>query len=173
MKKANPTPTNPTARKIRLPYPKDQNGNPLCRWCKKPVLAPRKSWCSDGCVTEYRERYDATYQRKQVKKRDKGVCGGCGIDCVRLARDVMGLYRADGELAAKKKLVEAGLRATDLRWKGWRRDRLRPLWQADHMVPVVEGGGGSNLTNLRTLCLECHRKVTHALMARRRKAKKK
>lgn len=164
---------NPTARKIRLPYPKDRDGKPLCRWCRGPVVPPRKSWCGDGCVNEYRERYDAAYQRREVQKRDKGICVGCKLDTLGLAREVVRLFKADGELAAQRKLVAAGLRATDLRWKGWRKDRLRPLWQADHIVPVIEGGGGTTLTNLRTLCLECHRKTTRKLMARRRAAKRR
>ena len=106
-------------------------------------------------------------------KRDRGICVGCRVDCVGLAREVMKLYRASGELAAQKRLVEGGQRATDLRFKGRKKDRLRPLWQADHTVPVVEGGGGAPVSSLRTLCLECHRKVTRTLMARRRAAKRK
>jgi 5-methylcytosine-specific restriction endonuclease McrA len=39
-------------------------------------------------------------------------------------------------------------------------------WEADHIVPVVEGGD-SNLENVRTLCIPCHRKVTAALRDRR------
>lgn len=162
-----------TARKIRLPYPKDADGKPLCRWCRGPVVPPRQSWCGDRCVGEYQERYDPTYQRRMVLQRDRGVCGGCGLDTVGLAREVMALYRTAGELAAQMRLVRAGLRATDLRFKGRRMDRLRPLWEADHIVPVIEGGGGVGLIGLRTLCRECHRKVTRQLMARRRAAKKK
>lgn len=41
------------------------------------------------------------------------------------------------------------------------------LWEADHVVPVVEGGGRCGLENLRTLCLACHGKETAALAARR------
>ncbi|MGI4756452.1 MAG: HNH endonuclease signature motif containing protein [Janthinobacterium lividum] len=42
----------------------------------------------------------------------------------------------------------------------------RSLWDADHIRPVVEGGGQCNLGNLRTLCVACHRKATAALRAR-------
>ena len=44
----------------------------------------------------------------------------------------------------------------------------RSLWDADHIVPVVEGGGECDLSNIRTLCLLCHREVTAALRERRR-----
>ena len=40
------------------------------------------------------------------------------------------------------------------------------VWDADHIVPVVEGGGECGLDNYRTLCLPCHRKVTAQLRAR-------
>lgn len=167
-----PTAPSPTARKVRLPYRRDGEGRPLCRWCGALVKPPREWWCGQGCVEEYRERYDAAYQRRMVLKRDRGVCAGCGLDCVGLAREVMRAYRERGEEAARRALVAGGLRATDLRFKGRKGDRLRGLWQADHIVPVIEGGGGTTVGNLRTLCSECHRKVTRELMARRRAARK-
>ena len=39
-------------------------------------------------------------------------------------------------------------------------------WEADHIVPVVEGGGGCGLDGYRTLCIPCHRLVTRDLMGR-------
>jgi 5-methylcytosine-specific restriction enzyme A len=32
-------------------------------------------------------------------------------------------------------------------------------WEADHVVPLVDGGG-FDLSNLQTLCVECHRRKT-------------
>lgn len=46
------------------------------------------------------------------------------------------------------------------------------LWEMDHIVPVVEGGGGCGLDNLRTLCLACHRAETAALAARRARSRR-
>lgn len=48
--------------------------------------------------------------------------------------------------------------------KRWRAGRS--LWDADHTVPVVEGGGAAGLDNLRTLCVPCHQTVTKALRQR-------
>ena len=44
--------------------------------------------------------------------------------------------------------------------------RRKSWWEADHILAVVEGGD-SNLENMRTLCIPCHREVTRALRARR------
>jgi hypothetical protein len=41
------------------------------------------------------------------------------------------------------------------------------FWDMDHITPVVEGGGGCGLDNLRTLCIPCHRAETAKLAARR------
>ena len=45
----------------------------------------------------------------------------------------------------------------------------RSLWDADHILPVAEGGGQCDLENLRTLCLLCHREVTADLRRRLRR----
>ncbi|HUW14746.1 MAG TPA: HNH endonuclease signature motif containing protein [Anaerolineae bacterium] len=39
-------------------------------------------------------------------------------------------------------------------------------WHADHIVPVVDGGGACGLDNLRTLCWRCHRSETRKLRRR-------
>ena len=44
--------------------------------------------------------------------------------------------------------------------------RRKSWWEADHILPVVEGGD-SNLDNMRTLCIPCHRAVTRELRVRR------
>lgn len=54
---------------------------------------------------------------------------------------------------------------------GLRTLNRRTLWDADHIVPVVEGGGECDLSNIRTLCLRCHREVTAALRIARRVAR--
>src|SRR5579872_5700775 len=55
---------------------------------------------------------------------------------------------------------------TVMEWTRIRRLRRASLWDADHIVPVSEGGGECDLSNLRTLCLKCHRQVTQALRQR-------
>jgi len=45
-------------------------------------------------------------------------------------------------------------------------DSTKSLWQADHTVPLIEGGEAT-MDNLRTLCVPCHTEETTALAARR------
>ena len=40
------------------------------------------------------------------------------------------------------------------------------FWQADHVLPVAEGGGDCSLHNIRTLCTPCHQKETAKLRRR-------
>ena len=44
---------------------------------------------------------------------------------------------------------------------------LTELWEMDHIVPVIEGGGMCGIDNLRTLCIRCHKKETKTLAGRR------
>jgi hypothetical protein len=41
------------------------------------------------------------------------------------------------------------------------------FWEADHIVPVCEGGGCCGLENYQTLCLKCHKEETKNLAKRR------
>jgi 5-methylcytosine-specific restriction endonuclease McrA len=94
-------------------------------------------------------RPDPGYLREQVFLRDRGVCAQCGLDTEAMRKD-------------KRKLDYAARRQFEKDW-GLRRH----LWDADHIVPVAEGGGECDLANMRTLCLRCHREATVALVKRR------
>lgn len=179
------------ARRVVLPYPKDENGKPLCRWCRGPVLPPRQSWCSDKCVGDYKDRYDAAHQRRQVKKRDKGVCASCGLDTTAFREELKQTYYAAmrerslkpdwrGEYYIHTSILEKtpacmallekhGFTLKDVSFSG---HGMQDFWQADHTTPVVEGGGGVHWNELRTLCSACHRRETKALAGRRAAARK-
>ena len=114
----------------------------LCRWCGSEVPARRFTFCSAACVHEWKLRTDPRYLREQVFVRDRGVCALCGVDTESLRKN-------------KRKLDYDARKQFEKQW-GHRRN----LWDADHIVPVCRGGGECDLSNMRTLCLECHRKVT-------------
>jgi 5-methylcytosine-specific restriction enzyme A len=136
--------------------PKGPNGRRLCRWCSLEVPKGRLTFCSGYCVEEWRLRTDPGYLRQKVFERDKAVCAACGLDCLAEWRRIMRLRG----IARHK---------TFLDWNLSRRFR-RSLWDADHIIPVVEGGGECDLSNIRTLCLKCHRAATIALRERRSRA---
>ena len=129
------------------------NGRNLCRWCNLEVPQGRRTFCSDWCVEEWRLRTDPGYMREKVLERDRGVCAGCGVDCLEAWRE---LKRQRGGARLK-------------RWREWglRPGSRKTLWDADHIVPVSEGGGECDLANVRTLCLKCHRAATAELRKRR------
>jgi 5-methylcytosine-specific restriction endonuclease McrA len=88
--------------------------------------------------------------RREVKKRDKGICRLCGFN-VR---------------AAERAWRQAKPPGTDRKArKAWR--AARPRWEADHIVPVADGGGECGLDNYRLLCRTCHLAVTGEWRRRR------
>src|SRR5690348_74831 len=138
----------------RAQIPMGPNGRHLCRWCHLEVPAGRRvTFCSEWCVEEWRLRTDPGFLRQKVFERDQGVCSLCRVDCEACLRD---LKRSRG--AARIRLM--------LEW-GLKKRLRKSLWDADHIVPVVEGGGECDLENIRTLCLKCHRAATAELRKRR------
>jgi 5-methylcytosine-specific restriction protein A len=134
----------------RSGQPRGPNGRNLCRRCQKEVPAGRFTFCSDGCVHEWRLRTDPVYLREQVFLRDRGICAQCGVNTEALRKQ-------------KRKLDYSARKKFEKEW-----GRRRNLWDADHTVPVAEGGGECDLNNMRTLCLKCHTRNTRALLQRLR-----
>jgi 5-methylcytosine-specific restriction protein A len=129
---------------------RNEAGEPICRWCQGRVVWPRRTFCSDACVHEWKVRSSPWYVRRKVKKRDKGICRLCGANVVKAQR----------EWARAK--PPASDRARRKRWRA-----ARPRWEADHIVPVADGGGECGLDNYRLLCRPCHVRVTSEWRARR------
>jgi 5-methylcytosine-specific restriction enzyme A len=121
------------------------------------VPARRFTFCSDYCVHEWKLRSQPGYLREQILKRDRGVCAHCSLDTIKEHRN---LKRARGDR-----------REALMRHWGFNRRMRKSLWDADHILPVTEGGGECDLDNIRTLCLRCHRTVTAQLRERIRRAK--
>jgi 5-methylcytosine-specific restriction protein A len=128
-------------------------GEPICRFCGAVVRPPRRTFCSASCVHEWRLRTDPSYVREQVFARDRGRCQHCGLD-----------LRA-AERRWRRAKPPARDRAARRRWYA-----ARPRWEADHIVPVADGGGECGLDNYRLLCRACHVAVTTAWRRARRAA---
>ncbi len=139
-------------RADRRGLPTGPHGRNLCRWCSLEVPPGRHTFCSAWCVEEWRVRSDPGYLRSKVLERDRGVCSSCGLDCLDAERQLKRLRGA----ARLKSYLHWGLRAGS----------RKSLWDADHILAVVEGGGECDLENIRTLCLKCHRAATAELRRR-------
>lgn len=131
----------------------------VCRWCGKLVPRPSRFCGAQECYKQVRIRSEPQFARKCVGERDRGVCAHCRCDTVKLYRVLRTVERLAGYSMASAVFVDLGFTG-DYRLNGNR-------WQMDHIKPVVEGGGGCGLENLRTLCTPCHRQETAALAKRR------
>lgn len=160
-----------TERRAKTPY----SGKGICRWCGKAVPKGRFSWCSDECVEAYLLRSDPARMRAFVLKRDKGICASCGFDCVmaeQFAERLKALQRRSERGNVIFCFFAAAMRECGFSIRNSRWEPVRTLWEADHIKPVVEGGGGCGPENIRTLCQPCHKSATAALAARRAQARK-
>jgi 5-methylcytosine-specific restriction enzyme A len=117
----------------------------------------RFTFCSHYCVHEWKLRTQPAYLREQVFERDGGICARCGVDTIAASRQL--------------RYSRGARRAALLAHWGLKRRTRKSLWDADHILPVSEGGGECDLDNIRTLCLRCHRQATMDLRARMRKLK--
>ena len=136
------------------------NGRPLCRWCGTETQPPRRTWCSKACDEAFKMEAWPSHRRYAVWRRDHGVCVQCGVDTEALKqhwRNLRGHYDWEAFHVA---LLDQGFDPHGrVNW-----------WDADHILPMIEGGG-NQLSNLRTLCQPCHKAETARLAGRRKKPK--
>ena len=123
---------------------KGAHGNRLCRWCQQEVFPPRQTYCSESCVTNWKLRSDVAFLRSQLFLRDKGFCRSCGLDTLKLRRELYDLCES-----------ERCERGRELGFSEYHAKNLM-LWEADHVVPVSQGGVLAGLENYQTLCTVCH-----------------
>jgi len=140
------------------------DGRAQCRRCLAALGAVQDMFCGPACRHEFLMRTSTRYARRAVYARDLGICTHCGVDCGMLDRVVARLRMTEdcespaaGDALAVEFIAALGF---------GRRRRPTSLWQADHRIAVVEGGGECGLGNYRTLCLLCHRRVTRELRRR-------
>lgn len=160
---------------INYPRRKDANGNPLCRWCQKPLSNPRRSYCDKHCRMEVNIRTSVSSLRYYVHQRDKGICAKCGLDTMKLDRILNHAQRSCYE-------IKYGIGSTNGCWivrdapsVNFVLTRLgfnegMSLWDADHIVEV-SAGGDSGLDNIQTLCVPCHKAKTKQMHAERKAAR--
>lgn len=142
-------------------------GKVLCRVCGAVVLSPRRSFCTAECADLYWHEQPSFY-RPLVEKRDKGVCAECGCDTSQIERVLRHLdtgvyYSSESTDRASYSLARETMQK-HLEALGF--ILFRSLWEADHILEVVRGGT-SDLANLQTLCVPCHKAKTKRLAQER------
>lgn len=153
----------PYSRRVHVPLHrgrKHEDGRRLCCHCATPLEGRRRDWCSDECAQRYMIRTgDQGAARRFLFARDVGVCALCKTDTRAVLRELLHRHR-DGNYrhGSVEQIPTVG---------EWQRAR----WEADHTVPLVEGGS-RDPENLRTLCRPCHKCQTAALAARRAEARR-
>lgn len=129
--------------------PKGSNGRALCRYCATEVSPPRRTFCSGSLAAFGRD--------------GRIIRGGDGCVHEHSIRSNPGYAR---------KIVYARDRGVCQKCGYDTAGEAGRLWQADHVIPVVEGGGECGIDGLRTLCTGCHG-VETAELAGRRAAKRR
>ncbi len=146
---------------VSADLPRKEKG--FCRWCGGKLQGRRTSWCGEDCLDEFFIR-GGTGIRHQVWLRDRGVCAECGIDIGSAQGYLTKLHILNfHNFAWGNKGI---YKSSD--WGPWWDVHLN-WWEADHIIPVIEGGGCCGLENYQTLCIRCHKEDTKKLAGRRSK----
>ena len=166
-------------------------GKKLCYCgCGQEISKGARSTATAQCYPKWALINDQTTIRRAVFERDKGICAVCRVDSRKKQREAQDtkelmmwlarrhaqdILRAGGKLELNGMPFDYG----DWAWacrivEQWVKERFGVLsghaWEADHIIPVIEGGGQCDLTGYRTLCIACHKQATKDLAARRAKA---
>lgn len=178
------------ARKQPWVREKGPTGETLCACgCGRPIGPRRQSSHSAECVKVWRSHSDVNHIRRKVERRDRGVCAICGADTEALKAEwgrALIAWHAEETKGYSKQYRDqwhANLNWTTVLRQGDRQKMPKPpvgfpaqerrWWEADHIVPVAEGGGGCDYNGYRTLCIPCHRAETKLLAGRLAAARKK
>lgn len=169
--------------------PKGPNGRALCRRCGTEVPPSRRTFCGQPCIEEWKLRTDASFVRQKVAERDSEICALCGLRTRKLRRVLerilhrirhgTGISRGRKHDVSPSRDILLRRRLERFRmhypWAFQKSDQMSlsvsSFWQADHIIPVVEGGGECGLDNYRTLCTGCHQRVTKELRIRLRRVR--
>ena len=131
------------------------NGRPLCHWCGVEVPPRHRRWCGgEACHRMVNALWGGP--RVWVNEMLAPECVRCGLDVVAMAERIRRLPRRP---------VTAALGRLGF-------DLHRALWDADHIIPLDEGGRDSP-DNIQRLCVPCHKEKTAEQAARRKRRPRK
>ena len=112
----------------------NMNSIPRKCWCGKLIVKPRRRYCSDRHYNLWYFSINTRWEsfRDQVLRRDNYICQECGYQ----PKVIKGKYSWDYDHVDDRYL------------------------QADHILAIINGGMCFDLENIRTLCVDCHKKKT-------------
>lgn len=123
-------------------------------------------FCTGSCRALFFAKRNAASLRSQLFELERGLCQRCGLDCHSAFHATLAA-RSDRRAAKLAEVAPSLAAIGELAARIVERPTEGMFWQADHVVPVFEGGGMCGLDNLQTLCTSCHRSKTHAEAERR------
>lgn len=140
-------------------------------------------FCSSKCEKDMKAKASSGAARRQLMKRDRGICAMCNLDCNRLIKRLQSIEKGPEngsekpiwkqqreQLLSRKEYQHFSSRLSKAMKEGIIEKALSgKAWQADHIIPVFEGGGHCTITNLRTLCTACHKDVTAEQASKRKR----
>lgn len=138
---------------------KERNNIKKIILCKETDL-----FCNGNCRKEYFIRKSSTSIRRLIYERDEGICASCNLDTKEMMREIERMKYVSLEdkieyfIKKNPNLIQytSQLKRIILDPKGTE----GYLWQADHILPVMKGGGIASFDNLQTLCIFCHLEKT-------------
>ena len=142
-----------------------------CSWCGNLLASSSfyngvvSQYCSQTCAEEGRLRKSSVNIRAQLFALERGRCSKCGLDAYSLFKRIQALQPVERLNTLQNSNFNLPKRSSALQ-RLLQYPKEGDFWQADHIVPVSEGGGNCSLDNLRTLCTPCHRKETESLHVR-------
>lgn len=152
------------------------------------VAAWQSTYCSYACAKRQLVRLSGSEIRRQLFEMEKGICQICSLDAHSLWKQVcidcclLNMLRFVPFVVTylqfyctKVLAVEPPERLALLQKHNFKvraagsiltSPKAGDFWQADHIIPVSEGGGECDMDNFRTLCSKCHAKETEVLRQR-------
>lgn len=153
--------------------PLGPNGLRLCRWCQTREIPKSRGWRATHCSTECSHEHNMMtggknnmYVRTLVFQRDNGICAICKTDTKEIGKMATRIKREQGQDAYEEYLTCNGI---PKHRKIWTRKFKSAIFDCDHILACVQGGGLCSLENYRTLCIPCHKSVTSELLKTKKK----
>ena len=124
-----------------------------CAWCGAVRPPSRRTWCSDRCGDAFWANHWWSVARTAAKRRDRYRCRRCGARNPKRPAESAHTTRAAYLLAMRV----------------WRAAKKSARLEVNHIDPCLGRHGqlscAHHLTNLETLCADCHKQYTAALRA--------